>query len=181
LLIRFLPSDGNVFHRIRELRRSILKPVRVDNLLFHHCRRLTATRASSPGQKSLQLQRSFASKDVLQAKPAALAADNSRVFSGRALIKDADLYLLDENFRTLTCAISSYIGAEIKRLHKFKQLDYASHHSRPSRALEIADRIAVMNFGIIHQIGTPDEILYHQSTGSSPISSGSRHEFMMLD
>jgi len=77
------------------------------------------------------------------------------------LIKDADLYLLDEPLSHLDLRYRSYIGAEIKRLHKFNNWTMLLITHDQAEALEIADRIAVMNFGIIHQIGTPDEILNH--------------------
>jgi multiple sugar transport system ATP-binding protein len=101
-------------------------------------------------------------EDVLQAKPAALSGGQQQGVSlGRALIKDADLYLLDEPLSHLDLRYRSYIAAEIKRLHKFNNWAMLLITHDQKEALEMADRIAVMNFGVIRQIGTPDEILNH--------------------
>jgi multiple sugar transport system ATP-binding protein len=101
-------------------------------------------------------------KDVLQSKPAALSGGQQQGVSlGRALIKEADLYLLDEPLSHLDLRYRSYIAAEIKRLHKFNNWTMLLITHDQEEALEMADRIAVMNGGVFQQIGTPSEILNH--------------------
>jgi multiple sugar transport system ATP-binding protein len=81
-----------------------------------------------------------------------------RVALGRALIRDADVYLLDEPISHLDAKLRHHMRGELKAM--CAQWDstvvYVTHDYKEAMAL--SDRIAVLNKGRLMQIGTPDEI-----------------------
>ncbi|MCX8187824.1 MAG: ABC transporter ATP-binding protein [Nitrososphaeria archaeon] len=84
--------------------------------------------------------------------------ERQRIELARALIRQPKVYLLDEPLTNLDAGLRSYMRAEIKSL--FKKLGtttiYVTHDQ--IEAMSMADRIAVMNQGILQQVGTPDEL-----------------------
>lgn len=81
-----------------------------------------------------------------------------RVSVGRALTKDAVIYLMDEPISHLDAKLRHQMRGEFKRLHRDLKLTmlYVTHDYR--EALALADRIIVLNKGRLEQSGTPDEI-----------------------
>jgi len=81
-----------------------------------------------------------------------------RVAIGRAIVRDPKVFLLDEPISHLDAKLRTYMRGELKRLHK--DLDatmiYVTHDQL--EAMTMADRIAVMNLGVLQQAGTPDEV-----------------------
>src|SRR5207244_11821360 len=68
------------------------------------------------------------------------------------------IFLLDEPFSNLDAAFRAYMRAELKRIqHEIGQtMVYVTHDQ--VEAMGMADRIAVMNLGVLQQYGTPAEI-----------------------
>ena len=84
-----------------------------------------------------------------------------RVAVGRAIVRDPKVFLMDEPISHLDAKLREHMRGEMKRLQK--KLDrtfiYVTHDQR--EAMTMADRISVMNFGVLQQVGTPTEIFYH--------------------
>ncbi|MBI9108075.1 MAG: ABC transporter ATP-binding protein [Spirochaetales bacterium] len=76
----------------------------------------------------------------------------------RALVRPASLYLLDEVLSHLDAAERTMLRAEIRRVQKLMNLTALFVTHDQLEAMAMSDRIIVMNDGIIHQIGTPEEI-----------------------
>jgi multiple sugar transport system ATP-binding protein len=98
---------------------------------------------------------------LLDRKPAQLSGgQRQRVAIGRALVKQVDVCLFDEPLSNLDAKLRTEMRMEIKKLHETLRntVVYVTHDQ--IEAMTMATRIAVMNSGIIEQIGTPDEI-YH--------------------
>ena len=96
---------------------------------------------------------------LLKRRPAQLSGgQRQRVAIGRAVVRDAKVYLFDEPLSNLDAKLRAELRRELKQLHQ--QLDatmiYVTHDQ--VEAMTLADRIAVMKVGVIQQIGTPDEI-----------------------
>ncbi len=96
---------------------------------------------------------------LLNRRPAQLSGgQRQRVAIGRAVVRDAKVYLFDEPLSNLDAKLRAELRRELKHLHQ--QLDatmlYVTHDQ--VEAMTLADRIAVMKAGVIQQIGTPDEI-----------------------
>ncbi|UUX33777.1 ABC transporter ATP-binding protein [Fundicoccus culcitae] len=81
-----------------------------------------------------------------------------RVALGRALVRDVDIFLMDEPLSNLDAKLRTELRSEIKSLHK--QLNntiiYVTHDQ--VEALTMADRIVVLNNGEVMQVGTPEEV-----------------------
>ncbi|WP_413282990.1 ABC transporter ATP-binding protein [Vibrio sp. MA40-2] len=100
----------------------------------------------------------------LDRKPSALSGgQRQRVAIGRALVRDADIYLFDEPLSNLDAKLRSELRLEIKKLHKklSSTMIYVTHDQ--IEALTLADRIAVMKDGIIQQLDTPHAV-YNKPT-----------------
>ncbi|GAL34113.1 multiple sugar ABC transporter [Vibrio maritimus] len=96
---------------------------------------------------------------LLKRKPSALSGgQRQRVAIGRALVRDADIYLFDEPLSNLDAKLRAELRLEIKKLHKTLNatMIYVTHDQ--IEALTLADRIAVMKDGIIQQLDTPHNV-----------------------
>ncbi len=96
---------------------------------------------------------------LLDRKPAQLSGgQRQRVAIGRALVKNVEVFLFDEPLSNLDAKLRTEMRLEIKRLHNElkKTIVFVTHDQ--VEAMTMATRIAVMNGGVIQQIGTPDEI-----------------------
>jgi multiple sugar transport system ATP-binding protein len=84
-----------------------------------------------------------------------------RVALGRALVRDADVYLLDEPISHLDAKLRHRMRGELKAMCAKKEavILHVTHDYREAMAL--SDRIIVINKSQIMQFGTPDEI-YHR-------------------
>jgi len=101
----------------------------------------------------------------LKRKPAALSGgQRQRVAMGRALVKKSSVFLFDEPLSNLDAKLRSKMRAEIKKFHIMTKATvvYVTHDQL--EAMTLADRIAVMNGGVVEQMGTPLEIFNHPRT-----------------
>jgi len=96
---------------------------------------------------------------LLGRKPVELSGgQRQRVAIGRALVRDADVFLFDEPLSNLDAKLRSELRVEIKRLHQRLKntMIYVTHDQ--IEAMTLADRIAIMKDGIIQQLDTPHDI-----------------------
>ncbi len=97
--------------------------------------------------------------DLLDRRPAELSGgQRQRVAIGRALVRDAGVFLFDEPLSNLDAQLRAELRVEIKRLHQSlgATMIYVTHDQ--IEALTLADRIAVMKDRRFQQIGEPQEI-----------------------
>jgi multiple sugar transport system ATP-binding protein len=81
-----------------------------------------------------------------------------RTAVARCLIRDAELYLLDEPIAHLDAKLRHRMRGEFKRIHKDlgKTMIYVTHDFR--EALALADSVVILDKGAVVQIGPPDEV-----------------------
>jgi ABC-type sugar transport system ATPase subunit len=81
-----------------------------------------------------------------------------RTALARCLVRDAEIYLLDEPIAHLDAKLRHRMRGEFKRIHKDlgKTMIYVTHDYR--EALALADSVVVLNKGRVVQIGPPDEV-----------------------
>jgi len=81
-----------------------------------------------------------------------------RVALGRVLVREADVYLLDEPLSHLDAKLRAAMRAELKQLGEMSNTTslYVTHDYQ--EALSLGDRIAVLHHGTVVQVGTPEQI-----------------------
>ncbi|MGL4241926.1 MAG: ABC transporter ATP-binding protein [Beijerinckiaceae bacterium] len=96
---------------------------------------------------------------LLDRKPAALSGgQRQRVAMGRALVRDASVFLFDEPLSNLDAKLRNQMRAELALMRKRveKNMVYVTHDQ--IEAMTLADRIVVMHHGRIQQQGSPEEL-----------------------
>ena len=99
--------------------------------------------------------------DLLERKPTNLSSGQQQLVGlGRALSREPRVFLLDEPISHLDTRQRVRMRAYIKRLHieLGYTMIYVTHNQE--EALALADRVAVMNEGLLCQVGTPEEIFH---------------------
>ncbi|KAB2330991.1 ABC transporter ATP-binding protein [Bacillus mesophilum] len=95
----------------------------------------------------------------LERKPKALSGgQRQRVALGRAIVRDAKVFLMDEPLSNLDAKLRVQMRAEIAKLHQRLQTTtiYVTHDQ--TEAMTMATRLVVMKDGIIQQVGAPKEV-----------------------
>ncbi|ASH77601.1 ABC transporter [Listeria monocytogenes serotype 4b str. 81-0558] len=100
--------------------------------------------------------------EYLKRKPSALSGgQRQRVALGRAIVRDAKVFLMDEPLSNLDAKLRVQMRAEITKLHQ--QLDttmiYVTHDQ--TEAMTMATRIVIMKDGVIQQVGSPKQVYDH--------------------
>ena len=96
---------------------------------------------------------------LLDRKPSQLSGgQRQRVAIGRALVREAGVYLFDEPLSNLDAKLRAELRRELKMLHQTlgSTMIYVTHDQ--AEAMTLATRIVVMQGGRIQQIGTPAEV-----------------------
>jgi sulfate/thiosulfate transport system ATP-binding protein len=87
-----------------------------------------------------------------------------RVALARALAVEPRVLLLDEPFGALDARVRKELRGWLRRLHADIGVTSVLVTHDQDEALEVADRVVVMNQGRIEQIGTPDEVFHHPAS-----------------
>ncbi len=99
--------------------------------------------------------------ELLERKPKQLSGgQRQRVAMGRAIVRDPKVFLFDEPLSNLDAKLRVQMRTEIKKVHQKVRTTtvYVTHDQ--VEAMTLADRVVVMNKGLIEQVGTPND-LYH--------------------
>ena len=100
--------------------------------------------------------------ELLDRKPKALSGgQRQRVAMGRAIVRNPKVFLFDEPLSNLDAKLRVQMRTEIKRVHQMVKTTtvYVTHDQ--VEAMTLADRVVVMNGGLIEQIASPQD-LYHR-------------------
>lgn len=127
---------------------SALKLRRVDS---GEIKRRVANVAHSLGLESL-----------MDRKPGNLSGgQRQRVALGRALVRNPDVFLLDEPLSNLDALLREHVRAELKQLFNTQQIPvvYVTHDQ--TEAMTLSSRVAVLNNGYLQQLASPDQIYNH--------------------
>jgi multiple sugar transport system ATP-binding protein len=101
-------------------------------------------------------------EEYLDRKPKALSGgQRQRVALGRAIVRNAKVFLMDEPLSNLDAKLRVQMRSEIIKLHETLNATtiYVTHDQ--IEAMTMASRIVVMKLGRVQQIGTPIEIYNH--------------------
>jgi len=99
--------------------------------------------------------------ELLDRRPRALSGgQQQRVALGRAIVRDPDVFLMDEPLSNLDAKLRTQMRTELQQLHDELEATtvYVTHDQ--TEAMTMGDRIAVLNHGRLQQVGTPMELYY---------------------
>ena len=101
---------------------------------------------------------------LLDRKPKALSGgQRQRVALGRAIVREPQVFLMDEPLSNLDAKLRVQMRTEISKLHKRLQTTFIYVTHDQTEAMTMGDRIVVMKDGLIQQVATPQE-LYNTPT-----------------
>ena len=100
--------------------------------------------------------------DLLRRRPGQLSGgQRQRVAMGRALVREPEVFLLDEPLSNLDAKLRVQMRSELKRLHERIGVTtiYVTHDQ--VEAITLGERIAVLSGGVLQQVGPPQEVYDH--------------------
>ena len=98
-------------------------------------------------------------KEYLQRKPAQLSGgQRQRVAMGRAIVRNPKVFLFDEPLSNLDAKLRGQVRIEIKKLQQSMNVTSVFVTHDQVEAMTLGDRLAVINNGVIEQLGTPIEV-----------------------
>ena len=96
---------------------------------------------------------------LLERKPKAMSGgQRQRVALGRAIVRDPQVFLLDEPLSNLDAKLRAQMRTEIAKLHKKLGTTFIYVTHDQTEAMTMGDRIVVMNAGSVQQIDTPQNL-----------------------
>jgi sulfate transport system ATP-binding protein len=135
-----------------------------DNIAFGLNVRPRSTRPSKSEirDKVMELLRLVQLEVLAQRYPAQLSGgQRQRIALARALAVEPQVLLLDEPFGALDAQVRAELRRWLRKLHDEIHVTSVFVTHDQEEALEVADRIVVMNKGRIEQAGTPDQVYEH--------------------
>ena len=102
---------------------------------------------------------------VLDRKPKALSGgQRQRVAMARAIVRQPQVFLMDEPLANLDPVVRDQTREQIRELQQQLGMTtvYVTHD--PAEALAMGDRVALMDQGVLVQVGTPQQLLEHPAT-----------------
>ncbi|MEM7344145.1 MAG: ABC transporter ATP-binding protein [Chloroflexota bacterium] len=113
-------------------------------------------------QRVQQVAKLLRIDNILKRRPNSLpSGEQQRVALGRAIIRRPQVFLMDEPLTNLDASLRTDMRVELKHLQADigTTMIYVTHDQ--TEALSMAHRIAIMNLGVLQQVGTPLEV-YNQ-------------------
>ncbi|NGQ97093.1 sn-glycerol-3-phosphate ABC transporter ATP-binding protein UgpC [Brevibacillus sp. SYP-B805] len=99
---------------------------------------------------------------LLDRKPKALSGgQRQRVALGRAIVREPQVFLMDEPLSNLDAKLRVQMRTEISKLHQRLNTTFIYVTHDQTEAMTMGDRIVVMKDGVIQQVATPTEIYNH--------------------
>jgi len=101
-------------------------------------------------------------QDLLRRRPGQLSGgQRQRVAMGRALVREPEVFLLDEPLSNLDAKLRVQMRSELKRLHDRIGVTtiYVTHDQ--VEAITLGERIAVLSQGVLQQVGPPQDVYDH--------------------
>jgi multiple sugar transport system ATP-binding protein len=109
-----------------------------------------------------EIARMLAIDSLLNRRPAELSGgQQQRVALGRAMVRQPHLFLMDEPLTNLDFMLRVEMRAELKRLQTELAATFFYVTNDQVEAMSMADRIAVLNEGVLLQVDTPENVYNH--------------------
>ncbi|MFC3703887.1 ABC transporter ATP-binding protein [Devosia honganensis] len=124
--------------------------------------RLTGVPKPERARRVREVARILQMEELLSRRPSQLSGgQRQRVAIGRAIIRHPEVFLFDEPLSNLDAALRVDMRMELSKLHAElgATMIYVTHDQ--VEAMTMADKIVVLNFGEVQQVGTPMELYNH--------------------
>jgi sn-glycerol 3-phosphate transport system ATP-binding protein len=110
-------------------------------------------------ERITRVAKSLGIEEFLDRRPAQLSGgQRQRVAMGRAMIREPRVFLYDEPLSNLDARLRVAMRIEIRKLHNRLGTTTLFVTHDQVEAMTLADRIVVMNKGVVEQVGTPSEV-----------------------
>ncbi len=130
-----------------------------DNIAFPLRSRRRKASAAEIAARVEEIARTLEIEGLLERRPAELSGgQRQRVSLGRALVRKPKVFLMDEPLSHLDAKLRHQMRRELKKLKGRLESAVVFVTHDYMEALSLADRIAVLDKGRIHQVGTPEEV-----------------------
>lgn len=113
-------------------------------------------------EKVREAARSLDITELLDRKPKALSGgQRQRVAIGRAIVRQPQVFLMDEPLSNLDAKLRNQMRAEILMLRERIDTTFVYVTHDQTEAMTLGDRIVIMKDGVIQQVGTPQQVFVH--------------------
>ncbi len=115
--------------------------------------------------KVAEVARILGIEDILSKPVGGLSGgDRQRVALGRAIVRNPKAFMMDEPLGALDAEFREHMAEELRALHDRMKATtvYVTHDQL--EAMQMGDKIVVMNHGVVEQFGTPQDIYDHPAT-----------------
>lgn len=117
------------------------------------------------GRKVAEMLKLVQLEEYGKRRPSQLSGgQRQRIAIARAVVNEPKVLLLDEPLGALDLKLRRQMQLELKRLQKQLGITFIYITHDQEEAINMSDRIAVMNKGVLEQVGTPNEIYYQPRT-----------------
>ena len=100
--------------------------------------------------------------ELLKRKPKALSGgQRQRVAIGRAIVREPQVFLMDEPLSNLDAKLRNQMRSEIIKLRQRINTTFIYVTHDQTEAMTLGDRIVIMKEGFVQQVGTPQEVFRH--------------------
>ncbi len=100
--------------------------------------------------------------ELLRRKPKALSGgQRQRVAIGRAIVREPQVFLMDEPLSNLDAKLRNQMRSEIIKLRQKVNTTFIYVTHDQTEAMTLGDRIVIMKEGFVQQVGTPQEVFHH--------------------
>jgi len=166
------PTDGKIFIDGEDVTRrspsgrsiamvfqnyALYRTMNVRKNIGYGLKHSSALSKSERIEKVEEIAEMFGISELLDREVSALSGgQKQRVALGRALVRDPDVFLLDEPLSSLDAKLRSQMRTELQRIQQELGVTtiYVTHDQK--EAMTMGDRLAVMNDGELQQIGSPE-------------------------
>ncbi len=112
--------------------------------------------------KVMKVAKSVSLEPYLDRKPGELSGgQRQRVAMARAMVREPKVFLFDEPFSNLDAKLRVAMRAEVRNLHRSLGVTSVFVTHDQTEAMTLADRLIIMNAGVVEQVGRPSEV-YHR-------------------
>ncbi|WP_240232712.1 ABC transporter ATP-binding protein [Devosia lacusdianchii] len=112
--------------------------------------------------KVMKVAKSVSLDPYLDRKPGELSGgQRQRVAMARAMVREPKVFLFDEPFSNLDAKLRVAMRAEVRNLHRSLGVTSVFVTHDQTEAMTLADRLIIMNAGVVEQVGKPSEV-YHR-------------------